>query len=46
VWWWLTSLHRPPLPLDAMARAADAPRAALPVTVEAYCVLPQGEAGG
>jgi hypothetical protein len=43
VWWRLTSLHRPPLPLDAMHGAAAALSAELPVTVEAYLVLPGGE---
>lgn len=43
VWWWLTSLHRPPLPLDTMRAAAGAPPASLPVTVEAYALLPGGE---
>jgi hypothetical protein len=42
VWWWLTSLHRPPLPLQAMHGAADAAVAALPVTLEAYVVAPGG----
>ncbi|KIY98528.1 hypothetical protein MNEG_9432, partial [Monoraphidium neglectum] len=44
VWWRLTSLHRPPLPLDAMHGAAAALSAELPVTVEAYLVLPGGPA--
>lgn len=42
VWWWLTSLHRPPLPLEAMEEAAAAPSTSLPVTIEAYLVLPAG----
>ena len=42
VWWHLTSLHRPPLPLDAMQHAADAAHVLLRVTVEAYMLLSPG----
>jgi hypothetical protein len=42
VWWRLTSLHRPPLPLEAMDGAAAAPRASLPAAVEAYLLLRPG----
>jgi hypothetical protein len=47
VWWHTTSLHRPPLPHDAMQAAAwDAAAgesAFLPVTLQVVVVLSQGE---
>lgn len=46
VWWLLTSLHRPQLPLAAMASAGGSTPPLPPLTVEAYAVLPPGAAEG